>query len=456
MDPTLVTTSDGMTATLRIPAGQALSPETLRRLLHDAGVVVGLQTPALLAAGRVGAVERVLVVARGEPPSPGMDGWVEPLVREPEAAYGEGRVDLRELHHFREIHAGQGVLRLVPPHPGKPGRTVRDEEIPAPEVHPADLAPCCGPGVIISPEDPSIAVAEASGIYQRFALAGRLSLQVCQRVEVPGDIDLTIGNIDTQFPILIRGDIHSGFVVKTAADLEVDGSIEDARVTAQGSLDVKGGLLVGRQRVKAHGDLHARHCQARPIRARHVLFDMGCVGATIAARGQVQAREILGGDITAAAGVICDVLGSPEGLPTRITVGVDPFESGLHAWAVANLPLLQEALEHERERGKCLAHRIQTLLSAGEDHAADDAALRHSAQEVHGLVADITRAQEAIANHPERLAKARALEAIATIEVRRQCYPGVTVVIGDHQLLVTQALGRVRFRWSKDGIAVEG
>ena len=55
-----------------------------------------------------------------------------------------------------------------------------------------------------------------------------------------------------------------------------------------------------------------------------------------------------------------------------------------------------------------------------------------------------------------RRAKARALEAIASIEVRRQCYPGVTVVIGDHQLLVTQALGRVRFRWSKDGIVLAG
>ena len=120
MDPAIVVSKDGMTATLKLPAGVALVPEALRLLLAEAGIVKGLQSTAILAAGRTGAVERSLVVARGEPPSPGLDGWIEPMVHEPEAAYGEGKVDLRELHHFREIHAGQPVLRLVPPHPGTP------------------------------------------------------------------------------------------------------------------------------------------------------------------------------------------------------------------------------------------------------------------------------------------------------------------------------------------------
>lgn len=456
VDPSIAIAKDGMTAVLHLPAGPGLSMDAVRALLAEAGVVAGLQPTALLAAGRSGALDRSLVVARGEPPEPGLDGWVEPLIREPDSVYGEGVVDLRESHHFREIHAGDGVLRAVPPHPGRPGRTVRGEELPPPEVRAADLTACCGPGVVIDPDDPARAVAERSGIYQRFSLVGRLSLQVLDQVEVPSDLDLTIGNIDTHFPVLIRGDIRVGFTVKTAADLEVEGSVEDSRVTAQGDLTVKGGILVGKQRVKAHRDLHARHCQERPIRARNVLIDMGAVGAVITARGTVQAREILGGEVTAAAGVICDALGSPEGIPTRITVGVDPFEANLHAWAMAALPDLEEALVHERERGHCLVHRIQTLLSAGEDHAADDAALRRSAARVHGLVQDIAKARDILAHHEERLRLARALEGSATVEVRRQCYPGVTIVIGGHSLTVTETIGRSRFRWSPEGISVAG
>jgi len=456
VEATIDIAQDGMTAILRLPAGPGMSVEAVRHLLAEAGVVCGLQPTALMAAGRPGAQDRSLVVASGEAPQPGLDGWVEPLIQERDSVYGDGVVDLRESHHFREIHAGEGVLRAVPPHPGRPGRNVRGEELPAPEVYAADLAACCGPGVILDPNDPARAVAERSGIYQRFALVGRLSLQVLDQVEVPGDLDLTIGNIDTHFPVCIRGDIRVGFSIKTAANLEVDGSVEDSRVTAQGDLTVKGGILVGRERVKAHRDLHARHCQARPIRARNVLIDMGAVGAVITARGTVQAREILGGEVTAAAGVICDALGSPDGIPTRITVGVDPFEANLHAWAQEALPGLETDLAHERERGHCLVHRIQTMLSAGEDHAADDAALRRSAARVHALVRDIAKARDAIAHHEERLRLARALEGSAVVEVRRQCYPGVTIVIGGHSLTVTEPIGRSRFHWSPEGIAVIG
>ena len=58
--------------------------------------------------------------------------------------------------------------------------------------------------------------------------------------------------------------------MKSSCDIQVDGSIEDARVSAQGNLQVKGGILPGQNRVKAHGDVHARFIEQREIKSRSV------------------------------------------------------------------------------------------------------------------------------------------------------------------------------------------
>lgn len=452
VEPSLSISVDGQVAALELPSGLHLVDGALQELLAKHRIVHGLQAPAEAAAARTALMHRRLVVAQGDPPRPGRDGWVEPLVREPEAVYAAGTVDLRDLHHFREVAAGTPLLRLHSPEEGTPGRTVQGDAVPARPGRSADLSPCFGQGCARAEGDDHLVVAAIDGLYQRFTRGGRPFVQVSARVEIPGDVDMTIGHIDTRFPILVQGDIRVGFLVKTVADLEVLGSVEDARCSARGDIHIHGGLLPGRQRIKAHGDVQVRHVQNREIKARHVIIEHGCLASVIRATGSVSAREIIGGEVHAAAGVICDLLGDPTGTATLVQVGVDPYEESLFAWATARLPDLAWQRDDLRQRGHLLAYRVHTLLSAGEDHHSEDAALRALVAEAAKLHAEEERCQAIIAQHPLRLHKAQDLERHATVMVRRYVLPGTVIAIGSARLQIKERMDRVTFRWHEGAV----
>ena len=440
VDCTLTVSADGLSALLHLPAGAQLALAGLKNLLTAHHVHAGLETGALLAATRPATVERTLVVAHGRLPVAGANGSVELLVKEPTEVYGDGTVDLHEMHHFREIYRGTPVARLLPPTPGVPGFDVHGVVLPAKAGTPAEFGSLLGPGNLIDEHDPTLARAADSGIYQRFTRGGTSFIQILHEVTVPGDIDLTIGNISSRYPVVVQGDVHATFSLKSQQAITIKGSVEDARISARGDLTVQGGILRGRTRVKAHGDIRARHIESRVVKARHVHADLSIHFSSIRATGDVNAKDIIGGEILAAGSVTCDVLGDPDGQPTIIQVGVDPGAQDLMTWARERHAHLADECAVLRERCQLLAHRVQTRISAGDDHVSEDHALRQAVSDHADLQATALRCQNIIATHADQLAHASALVAAARIIVKRQINPGVILRIGpDIELAITEA-----------------
>lgn len=438
VDPALVISADRLTVSLVVPAGAHLSLDDLRRLLVQRDVHAGLEPGALLAATRPSGSERTLAVAHGRPPRPGSDGRVELLIAEPVSAYGEGTVDLHELHHFREIEAGTPLARLTPPTAGEPGVDVHGRMIVAQPGKETSFGALLGPGCVVDDQDPTIARAEAAGIYQRFTRGGRPFVQVTPEVRVAGDIDMTIGNISSHHPVVVAGDVHATFSLKSRAAITINGSVEDARVSARGDLVVKGGILQGITRVKAHGDLSARHIESREVKARHVHVDYAIHFARIRSTGHVTAKEIVGGEVLAAGSVTCDTLGDPDGRPTLVQVGINPFEEALVSWAHQRGDHLDRELAGGAERCRMLAHRVQTRLSAGEDHAGEDHTLRIALAELEDLRRLAARCKAILAAHPEHREQAKTLVEHARVVVRRTVNPGTVIRIGEDAELVVK------------------
>jgi len=436
VEPVVSIAGDGLTAVLHLPGGVHVSLAGLKEVLTAANVHVGLEPGALLAATRATPDDRDLVVAHGRPPVNGVDGRVELLVQEPTAVYGEGTVDLHELHHFREISHGTPVARLLPPSDGEAGCDVCGKVIPAKAGRAVEFGPLLGPGSLIDEHDPTLARAAESGIYQRFTRGGKNFVQIMKEITVPGDVDMTIGNISSHYPVVVQGDVHATFSLKSQKEILIKGSVEDARISARGDLTVMGGILQGTTRVKAQGDVHARHIESREVKARNVQVDFAIHFAQIRATGTVIAKEIIGGDILAAGSVTCDTLGDPDGRPTVVQVGVDPFSEALLTWAHQRGGHLDAEMLALRERCRLLAHRVQTQISAGDDHTSEDHALRHSLAELSDLKHTVERCQRIVAAHPEQAAHASLLVSAARIVVKRLINPGVTFRIGEGVELV--------------------
>lgn len=440
---TIEVSADGMQAVARIPPWAAEPASLLVHRLIAAGVVHGLDAAALNAAAEPSPLPRALVVARGTPPQPPQDARLEVLVDfAVRLAEEEGRVDFREQGRFHEAEPGTVLARRHPPVAGRPGRTVTGQELPAPPPRDADLGQLAGEATEVRGDT---LIATRLGLVVRRA-DGRL--EVLPALEIPGDVDMRVGNIATRLPVTVQGDIIAGFTVKTGGDLTVRGAIEDARVSARGNLQC-GGILPGRHRVKAHGDLTARHISGREVKCRNLVVAHDIRGARILATGAVRARLIVSSTVQCAGSVEVEELGHPDEHGTLVQAGYDPLAVALWRLAAREHEAIAAEAQEAAARVRALAAALRQVADPAR-LATWRAALREAvavyAQRVHCLQdceQVIGNERLRIGNHPE-----------ATITVRRAVHPGVEIAIGaEARLAITKALGPTRFRL-QDGAVV--
>ena len=101
---------------------------------------------------------------------------------------------------------------------------------------------------------------------------------------IPGDVDLSTGNIDFKGDLEIMGSIKAGMHVKATGNITVNKLVEAAYVEAGKDVLVRGGILGGGKAV---------------IQAGNNVYGLFIENATIKANNTVQADSIVNCDVTA-------------------------------------------------------------------------------------------------------------------------------------------------------------
>ena len=262
-----------------------------------------------------------------------------------------------------------------------------------------------------------------------------------------GDVDFRHGNIDTKLSVLVKGDVKAGFSIKSAGDIEVMGVIEDARISAQGRLVVKGGILPGSHRVKAHGDIDARYVSNREVKC-HTLRVGGSVRwSRVLVTGEIIAKEILGGDIICAGNITVDQLGNADGLATRVQVGTNPFDERLFITAKEEHDLLAETVRTGKERCKLIAHQVTIDPSLGDQ-------LRTALEEFSAACTRLAACEAALERHALRQQERASQQVTAMVQVGGMAYRGVELHFDEvAKLVLDQDLAKPNFRM-QDGAIV--
>ena len=150
-------------------------------------------------------------IAGGRSPIHGTDGYVNdlfPRKRDRTPVVDEkGRIDYMNLNFIHNVEEGGVICQIIPPVEGTPGRTVRNQEI-APRKGRTAIVPK-GRNTYLS-EDGCTLCAAITGNVE---FSGR-SFQVSPLLDVPGDVDYSVGNINFMGDVHIRGDICRGFTVR--------------------------------------------------------------------------------------------------------------------------------------------------------------------------------------------------------------------------------------------------
>ncbi len=236
----------------------------------------------------------------------------------------KGVADYHNLGLINNIRRGELLVLKTPATPGTPGYNVLGEEVPPKPGR--DLALPRGKNTVANPEENQLYAA----VDGHVSLVGG-KVVVSPVYNLDGDVDFSSGDIDFVGNVLINGSVAAGFKVKAGGDIEIRGFIENAEVTAEGSIQVMGGITGGlKGLVKAGENLQARFVENSRIEAgKNIFIREAIMQSQVKAGGNVKVIDkkgiIVGGVIQASGEVECKILGSQLATQTAVEVGVNPY-----------------------------------------------------------------------------------------------------------------------------------
>lgn len=313
--------------------GRSIEPSDVLGTLKAAGVTHGLREEAIRAAcecaGRRRETVHRLVVAVGEPAQDGEDGSISFAVK----AFDKRAVldvtqpffgDLTSL--VEEIKAGALVARVTPSNPGRPGRDVHGNAIPA--VPGMPLAMAIGEGLQLMADG-----RELHALIRGSLVVGEDALDVVPFHVVDGQ--LSVGqDIAFDGDVIVTGHV-SGPVRIQARDVYVAGNADAASISATGDVWV-GGAIQAKAVLEAEGRVVARSASDATVRAIGDVFVLhSLVECRIASSSRVVSGvargAVEGGEVSAFRAVVTHDVGSSFGVPTTIRVGVGDLRGPLIA-----------------------------------------------------------------------------------------------------------------------------
>ncbi|MFH1860298.1 MAG: FapA family protein, partial [bacterium] len=350
-------TYDELRAYLTLPGNVPL--DIIEHTLQEKGVVVNIDEHAIVNAIQQQIYNTPILIAQAIMPVPGEDSEVEFNFEKTKKIHlkekEDGRVDFRELGIIDVVHAGDVLAVKTRPSNGVTGITVTGKEIPARNGIDKNL--------------PSGRNTELSndGLTLRATIDGQVvwknnRIHVESVLEVKGDVDYSVGNIDFPGSIIIRGNVLDGFMVKSTGNIEVHGCIEKAFVSADGNILVDGGIISkGDGNVRAKGTIWANFIEHGIVDAgEDVIVNESIRYSQVDAKKRVIVQgkigAILGGRIRAGEEVNAKIIGTLTEAKTEIEVGALPLIR-------EEIYRLKQELADDEERFHGIEQGIKFLLN---------------------------------------------------------------------------------------------
>jgi uncharacterized protein (DUF342 family) len=437
----LVIDKDGMAAYLTVfPAcgGRPFDKPWLRDVLFDNGILHGIQQEAVSDLTMLGKGTNVLL-AKGTPAEHGRDAWFEPLAGQDDMRgrpkeLPDGTVDFFELGTVVSVEVGQPLLRKHPPTEGTPGKTVTNVTVPARPGRDAAFGPM-NASVAVSPSDPLLIVAASSGL-PRF---GKSWVKV-EPILILKAVDLSTGNIRFDGNVIVNGPVQAGLSIWAAGDVIVEGPVEAATIEAGGNIELRAGVIgQGEGMLKAGGNVLARFVESAAIEAGqdvHVIDIL--LHSRVMALDSVYVQggrkaQIIGGQTHATRLIRAAVCGSPSGVPTELSIGLNPYFKRQHDDLARDLDLRQRKVD---ELGKQLVYR---KLKPNPDKVWE---VKH----LEGLRESLTREIALLSEQVDDMAEKLQMAKNAKVVINDRVYGGAKVVIGDQTKWIKDDMTGCGFR----------
>ena len=407
--------------------GLACTREQVMKTLADLGVVHNILEHAIEEALQEKNWNDKILIARGTGAIPGEDGRLIikfPLPRERTGPKvdDKGNANYYDLGLIHNVKTGDLLVERILPTDGTPGMDVTGKEIAAKKGR--DYRLPRGKNTVADEQELKL-YATCDGHVN--IVDGKVIVEPV--LTIAQDIDFGTGNVDFIGDIIIIGNVASGFKVKAEGDIQVNGFIEGAEITAGGSIIVKGGITTGiKGYVKAEKDVTARFVENSRVEAGgDVIIAEAIMQSYIKAGGSVKVSErratIVGGVIQASYVVEAKVLGSQLATQTTVEVGINPYYR-------EEYQQLMRQRNEKRKQLDALNHNLQIYQRSGisTENLPDSKrlALIKMLDEFKTLRQELAAMDERISFLEAEFERANA----ARVRVLEMAYPGVRISIG--------------------------
>ncbi|MBR6293558.1 MAG: DUF342 domain-containing protein [Lachnospiraceae bacterium] len=307
-----------------IPA-DSLTPEMLRDFLSSRGVKAGIDKNLLQQIIINKLFDRQHVIAQGQPPVNGVDGSFKLLFKTEidnhPKVLEDGSVDYRNIDIYEPVHAGMKIAEYIPATPGHFGYNVSGAVLTCSNGR--ELSPLKGSGFVISDDKKTYTSTLDGKIEYK-----NDTITVTNVLDIPGDVDLTTGDIVFNGDIIIHGNVHMGSVIRSKNNITVMGNVEGAMLYAGGEIQLKAGMQGGgKGYVEADGDIWGKFFEQTKVRCNGNLnvnsmmnCDVFCCGdITISGRHGI----IVGGTTMTQGNINATVIGNMAEVKTVVAAGVN-------------------------------------------------------------------------------------------------------------------------------------
>ena len=307
--------------------GKALDLDLVMNVLAGQGVTTGIDNEAIKGCVLTCNEERTrvsdAVIARSRRPvnqvPPCLVIEEKLLPKEKTEDSSAARIDFREVSPFTLVKKGDVLASLMPKRDGSMGTTVRGAAVAFKKE--ASISP--KPGKNTEWHEGRL-VAGCDGRFQSTIA----SVWVEEVLDVKGDVDYHVGNIDFPGDVVIQGVVNDGFNVKVGKSLLCLASIEACRIDCGGDLVTRQGII-GKEKAVLHvgGTTQAKFAEGCSLSSVGSIFvRTSILNCRVHTQDRLEMGNrgiIIGGSISAQNGVSAAQIGTERGPRTEIHCGID-------------------------------------------------------------------------------------------------------------------------------------
>lgn len=334
----------------------------------------------------------------------------------------DGSVDYKELNTISHVKKGEMLARLIKEDPGKTGRNLYGEEIKPRTVKTMRLE--FGKNISINEEKTEI----YSDVTGHASLVNG-KVFVSDVFEVSADVDNSVGNIDYDGSVVIKGNVKTGFSVRATGDIIIEGVVENAFIQSDGQVIVKHGIHgMHKGVIRARSNVMAKYIENASVYAGGYVEAELILNSEVSANGEVRVHGkkglINGGTIRAGHSIEAMYLGTDMGTFTVLEVGIEPEKKQRYQ----DLSKKVAKKAKELEETKVILDNYASKLKRGEVVPKDKVIyIQNLAQEYKAQKEEL----EPLREEMRRIHLLMMESDHAYVAVTRTAYPGVNISISD-------------------------